>query len=146
MNMAIERTLSIIKPDAVGKGQAEIISQRCIDAGLKIVASKKNYQLTPTEAENFYAAHRGEDFFEGLIQLMISGPVYIQILEADDAIERYRTLMGATDPIEAAKGTLRAEFGGKALPANAVHGSDSPAGAHEEIGFFLKDPLFFNAL
>lgn len=139
MTMAIERTLSIIKPDAVAAKQAESISQRCIEVGLTIIASKKNYQLTQQEAEQFYAAHWGKPFFQGFIQLMISGPVYIQVLEGENAINRYRQLMGPTDPTKATAGTLRAEFGGKALPANAVHGSDSPESAYEEIAFFFNE-------
>jgi nucleoside-diphosphate kinase len=136
--MALERTLSIIKPDAVAAGQAETICQRLSDAGLEIIAFKKDYQLTQEEAEAFYADHRGKNFFEGLIQLMISGPLYIQVLEGENAIEHYRQVMGPTDPIKAAPGTLRADFGGKALPANAVHGSDSLNSACREIDFFFK--------
>ena len=134
--MAVERTLSIIKPDAVGKNVIGRILTRFEDAGLKIVAARMAW-LSRTEAEGFYAVHRERPFFNDLVAFMISGPVMIQVLEGENAIAKNRELMGATDPKKAAKGTIRADFA-KSIDANAVHGSDSAASAEREIGYFFK--------
>ena len=134
-----ERTLSIIKPDAVLANETNRICQRLLNAGFTVVASKKDYPLTQEAAEQFYSEHRGKDFFKGLIQSMTSGPILIQVLEGDNVIDRYRQLMGPTDPQQAKPGTLRADFGGKALPRNAVHGSDSMESAQREILFFFPE-------
>jgi nucleoside-diphosphate kinase len=135
--MAREKTLSIIKPDAVT--EVEAIYQNLRAAGLEIIASKKDYKLTVPEAEQFYTEHRGKGFFQELIQFMTSGPICLQILEGDNAIQYYRQLIGNTDPTKAAIGTLRTKFGGKKLPANALHGSDSVESARREIGFFFPE-------
>jgi nucleoside-diphosphate kinase len=136
--MIKEKTLSIIKPDAVAKNQAEEILKRLSNSNLSVIAIKKNYQLTREKAEQFYQEHHGKPFFEGLVQSMISGPVFIQILEGENAISRYRELMGPTDPTKAHPGTLRADFGGGKMPMNAVHGSDSLESAEREISFFFE--------
>ncbi|MCL4799116.1 MAG: nucleoside-diphosphate kinase [Burkholderiales bacterium] len=133
--MAMERTLSIIKPDAVAKNAIGQIYARFEAAGLKIVAAKM-VQLSQAEAEGFYAVHRERPFFRDLVKFMISGPVMIQVLEGEDAIARNRELMGATDPKKAAKGTIRADFAAS-IDANAVHGSDAPETARTEIGYFF---------
>jgi nucleoside-diphosphate kinase len=133
--MAIERTLSIIKPDAVAKNAIGQIYARFEAAGLKIVAARM-MQLSQAEAEGFYAVHRERPFFRDLVKFMISGPVMIQVLEGEDAIARNRELMGATDPKKAAKGTIRADFAAS-IDANAVHGSDAPETARTEIGYFF---------
>src|SRR3990172_4747493 len=122
--MAVERTLSIIKPDAVAKNVIGKIYARFEGAGLKIVAARMTW-LSRTEAEGFYAVHKTRPFFKVLVDFMISGPVMIQVLEGEDAIQRNRDVMGATDPRKAAKGTIRADFA-QSIDANAVHGSDSP--------------------
>src|SRR5688572_21470033 len=133
--MAVERTLSIIKPDAVGKNVIGRILTRFEDAGLRIVAARMAWLSRP-EAEGFYAVHRERAFFKDLVDFMISGPVMIQVLEGEDAIQKNRDLMGATDPRKAAPGTLRADFA-QSIDANAVHGSDSPETAVVEIGYFF---------
>ncbi|MFZ5457468.1 MAG: nucleoside-diphosphate kinase [Pseudomonadota bacterium] len=133
--MAAERTLSIIKPDAVAKNVIGNIYQRFEDAGLKIVASRMT-QLSRAEAEGFYAVHRERPFFKDLVDFMISGPVMIQVLEGDGAILKNRDLMGATDPKKAAPGTIRADFA-DSIDANAVHGSDAPETAAVEIAYFF---------
>ncbi len=133
--MAIERTLSIIKPDAVGKNVIGKIYQRFEDAGLKIVAAKMK-QLSRAEAEGFYAVHKERPFFNDLVEFMISGPVMIQVLEGENAIARNRELMGATNPKEAEPGTIRADFA-DSIDANAVHGSDAPETAAQEIAYFF---------
>ena len=133
--MAVERTLSIIKPDAVAKNVIGQIYARFEQAGLKIVAAKMT-QLSRNEAEGFYAVHRGRPFFKDLVEFMISGPVMIQVLEGEGAILRNRDLMGATDPKKAAAGTIRADFA-QSIDANAVHGSDAPDTAQVEIGYFF---------
>ncbi len=135
--MALEKTLSIIKPDAISKGFAEEICKRLEDAGLKI-ASKKSLHLTEEEAEGFYIEHKGKPFFEALINFMTSGPIQVQILEAEDAIIKYRDLMGSTNPKEASEGTLRRDFA-ESIDANAVHGSDSPESAEREIKYFFSE-------
>jgi nucleoside-diphosphate kinase len=133
--MAVEQTLSIIKPDAVGKNHIGAIVGRFEKAGLKIVAQKMLH-LSPAQAEGFYAEHKGRPFFESLVNFMISGPVVVQVLSGNSAIALNRELMGATDPAKAASGTLRADFA-TAIDANAVHGSDSPASAAREIAYFF---------
>lgn len=135
--MSIERTLSIIKPDAVEKNVIGEIYCRFEKAQLKIIAAEMK-QLSCDQAQAFYAVHRERPFFDDLVAFMISGPVMIQVLEGDNAINRHRDLMGATDPKEAAPGTIRADFA-DSIEANAVHGSDSAATAAVEIGFFFPD-------
>ncbi|MDR1228671.1 MAG: nucleoside-diphosphate kinase [Azoarcus sp.] len=133
--MAIERTLSIIKPDAVAKNVIGKIYQRFEDAGLKIVAARMAH-LSAREAGEFYAVHRERPFFKDLVAFMTSGPVVVQVLEGENAIARNRELMGATDPKKAAPGTIRADFAGS-IDANAVHGSDAPGTAAAEVAFFF---------
>jgi nucleoside-diphosphate kinase len=133
--MALERTLSIIKPDAVAKNVIGEIYARFEKAGLKVVAAKMK-QLSRAEAEGFYAVHRERPFFNALVEFMISGPVMIQALEGEGAIAKNRDLMGATDPKKAAPGTIRADFA-QSIDANAVHGSDGPDTAREEIAYFF---------
>jgi nucleoside-diphosphate kinase len=134
-SMAVERTLSIIKPDAVKKNVIGQILARFEKAGLRIIAARMSH-LSRKEAEGFYAVHRERPFFKDLVEFMISGPVMIQVLEGDDAIAKNRELMGATDPKKAAKGTIRADFA-DSIDANAVHGSDGPDTARKEIAFFF---------
>jgi nucleoside-diphosphate kinase len=133
--MALERTLSIIKPDAVQKNVIGQIYARFEAAGLKIIAAKMA-QLSQKEAEGFYAVHRERPFFNDLVKFMISGPLMIQALEGDDAISKHRDLMGATDPKKAAPGTIRADFA-SSIDANAVHGSDAAETAAQEIAYFF---------
>lgn len=134
--MATERTLSIIKPDAVAKNVIGKIYSRFEDAGLKIVAAKMQ-QLSQAQAEGFYAEHKERPFFKDLVSFMTSGPVVVQVLEGDNAIALNRDLMGATNPQEAAAGTIRADFA-SSIDANAVHGSDSSASAEREIAYFFQ--------
>ena len=133
--MAVERTLSIIKPDAVGKNVIGKIYTRFEDAGLKIIASRMAH-LSRADAEGFYAVHRARPFFKDLVDFMISGPVMVQVLEGESALLKNRELMGATDPKKADKGTIRADFA-DSIDANAVHGSDSPETAAVEIAYFF---------
>jgi nucleoside-diphosphate kinase len=133
--VAVERTLSIIKPDAVAKNVIGQIYERFEAAGLKIVAARMVH-LSRTQAEGFYAVHRQRPFFGDLVKFMISGPVMIQVLEGESAIQKNRDLMGATDPKKAAAGTIRADFA-DSIDANAVHGSDGAATAMTEIAFFF---------
>jgi nucleoside-diphosphate kinase len=133
--MGVERTLSIIKPDAVAKDVIGEIYTRFERAGLRIVAARMK-QLSRADAEGFYAVHRERPFFRDLVEFMTSGPVMIQILEGDSAIQKNRDLMGATDPKKAAKGTIRADFA-QSIDANAVHGSDSAANAAVEVAYFF---------
>ncbi len=133
--MALERTLSIIKPDAVAKNVIGQICTRFEQAGLKIIAAKMK-RLSRDEAEGFYAVHRERPFFGPLVEFMTSGPVLVQVLEGENAIARNRELMGATNPREAAPGTIRADFA-QSIDANAVHGSDGPDTARFEIGYFF---------
>ena len=135
--MALERTLSIIKPDAVVKNVIGEIYSRFEKAGLKIVAAKMK-QLSRKEAEGFYAVHRERPFFKPLVEFMVSGPVMIQALEGEGAIAKNRELMGATNPRDAAPGTIRADFA-QSIDANAVHGSDAPETAKFEIGYFFSE-------
>jgi nucleoside-diphosphate kinase len=134
--MATERTLSIIKPDAVANNIIGEIYRRFEEAGLRIVAAKMMH-LTQDLAEGFYAVHRERPFFNDLVRFMQSGPIMIQVLEGENAIAKNRELMGATDPAQAAPGTIRAEFAAT-VDENAVHGSDEPDTAAQEIEFFFK--------
>jgi len=133
----LEQTLSIIKPDAVAKNVIGQIYSRFEKAGLRIAAAKK-VQLSQEQAEAFYGVHKERPFFNDLVKFMISGPVMIQVLEGEDAIKMNRDLMGATNPAEAAPGTIRADFA-DSIDANAVHGSDSPETASQEVAFFFSD-------
>ncbi len=133
--MALERTLSIIKPDAVKKNVIGKILARFEEAGLRVIAARMMH-LSRAEAEGFYAVHRERPFFGDLVDFMISGPVMVQVLEGDNAIARNRDLMGATDPKKAAKGTIRADFAAS-IDANAVHGSDAADTARVEIAYFF---------
>lgn len=133
--MAVERTLSIIKPDAVAKNVIGQIYSRFEGSGLKVVAAKMLH-LSRAQAEGFYAVHRQRPFFNDLVSFMISGPVMVQVLEGDNAIVKNRDLMGATDPKKAARGTIRADFA-DSIDANAVHGSDAPETAAVEIAYFF---------
>lgn len=134
--MAIERTLSIIKPDAVANNVIGEIYSRFEKAGIKIVAAKM-LQLNAESAGGFYAEHKARSFFPDLIKFMTSGPVMIQVLEGDNAVALNRELMGATNPAQAAPGTIRADFA-DSIDANAVHGSDSTTSAAREITYFFK--------
>jgi nucleoside-diphosphate kinase len=133
--MAVERTLSIIKPDAVGKDIIGKIYSRFESNGLRLVAAKM-LRLSDEVAGGFYAEHRERPFFPALIEFMTSGPVMVQVLEGEGAVARNRELMGATNPQEAAEGTIRADFA-SSIDANAVHGSDSTASAEREIAYFF---------
>ena len=135
--MPVERTLSIIKPDAVKKNVIGKIMSRFEDAGLRVVAARMTH-LSRKEAEGFYAVHKDRPFFKDLVEFMISGPVLVQVLEGDNAIAKNRELMGATDPRKAAKGTIRADFA-DSIDANAVHGSDGPETARKEIAYFFPN-------
>ena len=135
--MAIERTLSIIKPDAVAKNVIGQIYSRFENAGLKIVEAKMKH-LSQADAEGFYAVHKERPFFGDLVKFMISGPVMIQVLEGENAILKHRELMGATDPQKAAPGTIRADFA-ESVQCNAVHGSDGPETARAEVAFFFPE-------
>ena len=133
--MTIERTLSIIKPDAVAKNVIGKIVSRFEAAGLKVIAAKL-VQLSQAEAEQFYAVHSARPFFKDLVTFMVSGPVFVQVLEGENAVLTNRDLMGATDPKKAEAGTIRADFA-DSIDANAVHGSDAAETAKEEIAFFF---------
>jgi nucleoside-diphosphate kinase len=133
--MSIERTLSIIKPDAVAKNVIGMIYSRFESNALRIIAARMVH-LSQPDAEGFYAVHRERPFFGDLVKFMVSGPVMVQVLEGDNAIQKNRDLMGATDPKKAAKGTIRADFA-DSIDANAVHGSDSPHAAAAEIAYFF---------
>ena len=133
--MAIERTFSIIKPDAVAKNHIGAIYNRFESAGLKIIASKMVH-LTKEQAEGFYAEHSERPFFADLVAFMTSGPVVVQVLEGENAVAKNRELMGATNPKEAAEGTIRRDFA-ESIDANAVHGSDSATSAEREINYFF---------
>lgn len=134
--MPIERTLSIIKPSAVGDNHIGAILAKLEQAGLKIVAARL-VRLSRAEAEEFYGVHRERPFFGELVDFMTSGPIMVQALEGESAILVNREVMGATNPQQAAPGTIRAEFG-KSVTENAVHGSDAPDTAQTEIAFFFK--------
>jgi nucleoside-diphosphate kinase len=135
--MPLERTLSMIKPDAVGKQLIGTILQRFEKAGFTVVAAKL-MQLTREQAEGFYAEHEGRDFYEPLIDFMTSGPTMALVLQGEDIIPAYRELIGKTDPTQAAAGTIRADFA-ESTRLNAVHGSDSPESAAREIAYFFVD-------
>jgi len=134
--MAVERTLSILKPDATRRNLTGKINARLEEAGLRIVAQKR-LRLSRAEAEGFYAVHRERPFFNDLCQFMTSGPVVVQVLEGENAVARNREVMGATDPKKAAKGTIRADFA-ESIEANSVHGSDSAENARTEIAYFFS--------
>ena len=140
--MAVERTFSIIKPDAVAKNKIGEIVARFEKAGLKVIASRMVH-LSRSEAEGFYAVHKGRPFFNDLVEFMISGPVVLQVLEGDNAIQKNRDLMGATDPKKADKGTIRADFA-QSIDANAVHGSDAPDTAKTEIAYFFPQSQVYS--
>ena len=139
--MAIEQTLSIIKPDAVKKQIIGEIQTRIHQAKLDIIAIKM-VKLTKEQAEGFYAEHQDKPFFANLVNFMMSGPIVIQVLQGENAVERYRQLMGPTDLSKAAAGTLRADFA-NSMRENAVHGSDSLASAEREIAYFFVDSEIF---
>ena len=134
--MAVERTLSIIKPDATKRDLTGRSNARFEEAGLRIVAQKR-MRLTRGQAEGFYAVHRERPFYDSLCAFMTTGPVVVQVLEGENAVARMREIMGATNPADAAPGTIRADFA-ESLEANSVHGSDSPATAAFEIGYFFS--------
>lgn len=140
--MAIERTFSIIKPDAVAKNVIGQIVARFEGAGLKVIASRMAH-LSRKDAEGFYAVHKARPFFNDLVNFMISGPVVLQVLEGENAIAKNRELMGATDPKKADKGTIRADFA-DSIDANAVHGSDAPETAKVEIAYFFPEHQVFS--
>ncbi len=135
--MAVERTLSIIKPDATRRNLTGKIIDRLESAGLRVIAQRR-IQLTKERAEAFYDVHRERPFFNDLVAFMTSGPVVVQALEGEDAIARNREVMGATNPAEAAEGTIRKDFA-ESIEANSVHGSDAPETAAQEIAFFFSD-------
>lgn len=135
--MAVERTLSIIKPDATRRNLTGKIIDRLESAGLRVIAQRR-IQLTKERAEAFYDVHRERPFFADLVAFMTSGPVVVQALEGEDAIARNREVMGATNPAEAAEGTIRKDFA-ESIEANSVHGSDAPETAALEIAFFFSD-------
>src|SRR3990172_6314326 len=134
--MAVERTFSIIKPDAVAKNLIGAIYSRFEQAGLRIIAARMLH-LTRAQAEGFYAVHKARPFFNDLVNFMITGPVIMQVMEGENAIARHREIMGATNPKDAAPGTIRADFA-STVDENAVHGSDSPETAQSEIAFFFQ--------
>lgn len=134
--MAVERTLSIIKPDAVSKNHIGNIMNRFEQAGLQIIAARMKH-LTQKQAEGFYAIHKERPFFKELVRFMTSGPVMISVLEGENAVAKHRDIMGATDPKKAAKGTIRADFA-TSIDENAVHGSDSLENAKNEISYFFR--------
>ncbi len=134
--MALERTFSIIKPDATRRNLTGKVVAKFEDGGLRVVASKRIH-MTRKQAEGFYAVHKDRPFFGELVDFMISGPVVVQVLEGENAIARNREIMGATDPKKAAAGTIRAEFA-ESIGENSVHGSDAPETAKEEIAFFFS--------
>lgn len=135
--MALERTFSIVKPDAVAKNHIGEIYARFEKAGLRIVAAKMLH-LTQSQAEGFYAVHKERPFFKDLVKFMISGPVMLQVLEGDNAVQKNRDIMGATNPQNAAPGTIRKDFA-SSVEENAVHGSDAPETARAEISYFFPD-------
>ena len=135
--MALERTLSIIKPDATRRNLTGAIIDRFEKAGLRVIASRR-LRLSQAQAEAFYAVHRERPFFASLVAFMTSGPVVVQVLEGENAIARNREVMGATNPANAAAGTIRKDFA-ESIEANSVHGSDAPQTAAQEIKFFFSD-------
>lgn len=135
--MALERTFSIVKPDATARNLTGAINATIEAAGLRIVAQRR-IRMTEDQAKGFYAVHAGRPFYNDLVAFMTSGPVVVQVLEGEDAIARYRDVMGATDPAEAADGTIRKLFA-ENIERNSVHGSDAPETAAAEIGYFFSD-------
>ncbi len=135
--MALERTFSIIKPDATRRNITGKVIDKLEQAGLRVVAQQR-IQLTKAQAEGFYGVHKERPFFNDLVSFMISGPVVVQVLEGEDAVAKNREVMGATNPADAAAGTIRAEFA-ESIEANSVHGSDAPETAAEEIKYFFND-------
>jgi nucleoside-diphosphate kinase len=133
--MAANRTFSIIKPDATRRNLTGAITKALEDAGLRVVASKR-IRMSRDQAEGFYAVHKERPFFNDLVEFMISGPVVVQVLEGEDAVRRNREVMGATNPADAAPGTIRKDFA-ESIEANSVHGSDSDENAATEIAFFF---------
>ena len=134
--MALERTFSIIKPDATRRNLTGAINDRLEKAGLRIVGQRR-LQMSKQQAEDFYGVHKERPFFNSLVAFMTSGPVVVQVLEGDNAVAKYREVMGATDPAKAVPGTIRKDFA-ESIEANSVHGSDSPENAKTEIAFFFK--------
>ncbi len=134
--MAVTRTFSIIKPDATRRNLTGAVTAKLEEAGLRVVASKRIH-MTREQAEGFYGVHRERPFFNDLVEFMISGPVVVQVLEGEDAVTRNREVMGATNPEQAAEGTIRKTFA-ESIEANTVHGSDSDENAAIEIAFFFK--------
>ena len=135
--MAVQRTFSIIKPDATERNITGLVNAKIEEAGLRIIAQKR-LRLSKEQAGGFYAVHKERPFYNDLVEFMMSGPVVVQVLEGENAILRYREIMGATNPAEADAGTIRAEFA-KSIDANTVHGSDAPETAIEEIAFFFSE-------
>ena len=135
--MALQRTFSIIKPDATARNLTGKINAKIEDAGLRIIAQKR-IRMSKDQAEGFYGVHRERPFFSDLVSFMISGPVVVQVLEGEDAIAKYREVMGATNPEDAEPGTIRKEFA-ESIEANSVHGSDAPETAAQEMPFFFSD-------
>ena len=135
--MATERTFSIIKPDATRRNLTGAVTRMLEEAGLRVVASKRIH-MSREQAEGFYSVHKERPFFNDLVSFMISGPVVVQVLEGENAIAKYRDVMGATNPANAAPGTIRKDFA-ESIEANSVHGSDGPDTAGTEIKFFFKD-------
>lgn len=135
--MAVQRTFSIIKPDATARNITGKVNALIEDAGLRIIAQKRIW-MSRAQAEGFYAVHKERPFFADLVSFMISGPVVVQVLEGENAIAKYREVMGATNPEQAAEGTIRATFA-ESIEANTVHGSDAPETAAQEIPFFFKE-------
>ena len=135
--MAVQRTFSIIKPDATERNITGLVNAKIEEAGLRIIAQKR-LRLSKEQAGGFYAVHKERPFYNDLVEFMMSGPVVVQVLEGENAILRYREIMGATNPAEADAGTIRAEFA-KSIDANTVHGSDAPETAIEEIAFFFGE-------
>ena len=134
--MAVTRTFSIIKPDATRRNLTGAVTKMLEEAGLRVVAAKRNH-MSREQAEGFYAVHRERPFFGELVDFMISGPVVVQVLEGEDAVKRNRDVMGATNPKDAAEGTIRKTYA-ESIEANSVHGSDSEENAAIEIAFFFK--------
>ncbi|TCD06337.1 nucleoside-diphosphate kinase [Erythrobacteraceae bacterium CFH 75059] len=135
--MAVTRTFSIIKPDATRRNLTGAVTKMLEDAGLRVIASKR-IRMTREQAEGFYAVHRERPFFGELVSFMISGPVVVQVLEGEDAVKRNRDVMGATNPADAAEGTIRKTFA-ESIEANSVHGSDSDENAATEIAYFFTE-------
>ena len=135
--MGIERTFSIIKPDATARNLTGAINAMIEGAGLRIIAQRRT-RITREQAETFYAVHRERPFFRELVEFMISGPVVVQVLEGENAIARYREIMGATDPAKAAEGTIRKEFA-RSIGENSVHGSDAADTARQEIAYWFAE-------